>query len=50
MNMTIPQTWIRERLNMCKISERVVNFLPTAIKNWRVELAAEGQPQAEFKR
>ena len=32
-----PQTWIIERFEMYKISNKVINFIMEIMKNWKVE-------------
>ena len=39
----IKQTWIIECLTMYKISNKVINFISKAIKNWKVQLSAGGK-------
>ena len=43
----VPQTWIIECLKMYKISDKVINFITKAMKNWKIELTAGGQSLAE---
>ena len=43
----VPQTWIIECLKMYKISDKFINFIMKAIKNWKVELTARGKTLAE---
>ena len=43
----IPKARIIECLKMYKISDKVVNFILKAMKNWRVELAIRGPTVAE---
>ena len=35
---TVPQIWIVDSLKMSKISDKVVNFITQAMKDWKVEL------------
>ncbi len=39
----VPQTRIIESLKMYKISNKVIKFNSEAMKNWKVELTAEGK-------
>ena len=46
----VPQSWIINCLKMYKISHVVINFIEKKyMKNWRVELTAEGKSLAERK-
>ena len=42
-NSMVPQSWIIYCLKMYKISNKVINFITETMKNWRVELIAEGK-------
>ena len=43
------QTWIIECLKTYKISNKVINFITEAMKNWKVELTTEEKTLAEVK-
>ena len=45
----VQQTRILECLKMYKISDHTQNFISHTLKNWKVELIAEGQTIAEVK-
>ena len=45
----IPQSWIINCLKMYKISHETINFIEKTMKNWIVELTAEGKSLAETK-
>ena len=45
----VPQSWIINCLKMYKISHETINFIEKNMKNWRVELTAEGKSFAETK-
>ena len=44
-----PQTWLIECLKMYKISDKIINFLAKAMKNWKVELSAGKQTLTNVK-
>ena len=46
----VPQTWIIERLNMYKISDKIVNLITNATRNRRLELIVGGQLRVEIKK
>ena len=45
----VPQTWIVDCLKMNQISNKAIKFIMEAMKNWDVELTAEGKTLAEEK-
>ena len=38
-----------EYLKLYEVSDKIIDFLTNAMKNWRVETIAEGQTLAEVK-
>ena len=44
-----PQSWIINCLKMYKITPEIINFIEKNMKNWRIELTAEGKSLAETK-
>ena len=45
----VPQTGMIECLTMYQISSQVINFTTKIMKNWKVELVAGGQTEADVK-
>ena len=48
-NDIVPLNWIINCFKMYKISDEVIKFITKVVKNWKVELKAEGKTLAEVK-
>ena len=49
-NDIIPEAWVIKSLKMFKVSDKVINFIIKAMKNWKVELITGGQALANQKK
>ena len=45
----VPETLIMNWLRICKVSDKVINFITEFMKNWKVELTVRGKISAEVK-